>query len=203
MRRTISIATCVALLFVLSAPFVAGANDSAQPPAAPEQEKETFRAIAQAVGLGPTGQTTAIIQIDRWSTDEERNALATALTEQGSNELAVALNKQDEVGFIRFPQMQREFPSVRLHYARQFVNDSGGRTIVLGTDRPIGWTEAMLRPQRTANNRVSLIVLQVDAEDNGEGQMVIGAELGVDEETGTLSVKTVSSQPIRLSRVRK
>lgn len=199
MHRAVSVATCVALLFVLSGPFVAGADDTRQPLAA--QERETFRATAQALGTGPSGQTGVIITISRWSTDEERNALATVLAEEGSNALADALNKQDETGFIRFPQVQAQYPSVRLRYARQFPNGDG-RTIILATDRALGWAEAIRRPQRTVDNRVTLIQLDVDAEGNGEGVMALGVELVIDAETNTLSISTVSSQPIRLVNVR-
>jgi hypothetical protein len=187
-------------LFGISAVVLTGAA-GATPAASPAQQ-ETFRATAQAVGTGPTGQTTTILTISRWSTDEERDALAAVLAEQGSNALAEALAKQDETGFIRFPQVQSRYPSVRLRYARAFPGENGGRTIVLATDRPIGWAEAVLRPRRTIDSQVSLIVLEVDAEGNGEGSMALGAELAIDEASDTLSVKSVSSQPVRLVNVR-
>ena len=200
MRRTIGTAARVALLFVLAGPFVAGADGSRRPFAT--QERETFRATAQAVGTGPSGQTSVFITISRWSTDEERNELATVLADEGSNDLAEALNKQDETGFIRFPQLQSRYPSVRLRYARAFPNGDG-RTIILATDRPIGWAEAIVRPQRTIDNQVTLIQLNVDAEGKGEGVMALGVELVIDEETNTLSISNVSSQPIRLVNVRQ
>jgi len=197
MRRAILGMTALALFASLA---IVSAQPAASPgPAAPQDE--TFSATAQAIGTGPSGQTRVIITISRWSTDDERNTLGTVLVEQGSNEFADALNDQDETGFIRFPQVQSQYPSVRFRYAREFPGENGGRTIVLGTDRPIGWAEAVVRPTRTKDNRVTLIVLQVDAEGNGEGQMVLGAELGVDE-NNTLSVKSVSSSPVRLVSVR-
>ena len=165
------------------------------------QERETFRATAQAIGTGVNGQTTVGISISRWSSDDERNALATVLADQGSNALADALAKQEETGFIRFPQVPSRYPSVRLRYARAFPNGDG-RTIILATDRPIGWAEAVARPQRTINSQITLIQLNIDADGNGEGVMALGAELVIDEATNTLSVKSVSSQPIRLVNVR-
>lgn len=198
MRKTIATATSLALFLLIVAPFAAGDGG----PAGSAQDREDFRATAQAIGTGPSGQTSIIISITRWSTDEERNALATVLADEGSNELAKALNKQDETGFIRFPQLRSQFPSVRLRYAREVPNGDG-RTIILATDRPIGWAEAIVRPQRTANNLVTLIQLNVDAEGNGEGVMAVGVELIIDQETNTLSISSVSSQPIRLVNVRR
>lgn len=198
MRKTIATATSLALFLLIAAPFAAGDGG----PAGSAQDREDFRATAQAIGTGPSGQTSIIISITRWSTDEERNALATVLADEGSNELAKALNKQDETGFIRFPQLRSQYPSVRLRYAREVPNGDG-RTIILATDRPIGWAEAIVRPQRTANNLVTLIQLNVDAEGNGEGVMAVGVELIIDQETNTLSISSVSSQPIRLVNVRR
>jgi len=165
------------------------------------QDKETFRATAQAIGTGLNGQTTVIISISRWSTDEERNALATVLAEQGSNALADALAEQEETGFIRFPQTPGRQPSVRLRYAREFPH-ADGRTIILATDRPIGWAEAVARPQRTINSQISLIQLDVDADGRGEGVMAVGAELLIDPDSNTLTVSNISSQPVRLVNVR-
>ncbi|MGD8331361.1 MAG: hypothetical protein PVJ49_18155, partial [Acidobacteriota bacterium] len=165
------------------------------------QDKETFRATAQALGTGANGQTAVIISVERWSSDEERDQLASVLAEEGSNALAEALAEQEETGFIRFPRVQSRYPSVRLRYARSFAHD-GGRTIILATDRPIGWAEAVVRPQRTISSQITLIQLNVDANGNGEGAMAVGAELALDPDTGTLSVKSISSQPVRLVNVR-
>ncbi|MGD8330170.1 MAG: hypothetical protein PVJ49_12100 [Acidobacteriota bacterium] len=165
------------------------------------QDKETFRATAQAIGTGLNGQTTVIISISRWSTDAERNELATVLADQGSNALADALAEQEETGFIRFPQAASRQPSVRLRYAREFPHATG-RTIILATDRPIGWAEAVARPQRTINSQITLIQLDVDADGRGEGVMAVGAELLIDADSNTLKVKNISSQPVRLVNVR-
>jgi len=199
MRRPFLYVSLFALISCLAVAYVspAGASDGRALPF----QQETFNANAQAVGTGISGQTRVFITISRWSTDEERNELATVLAEQGSNALAEALAKQEETGFIRFPQVQTQFPSVRLRYAREFPT-ANGRTIILATDRPIGWAEAILRPQRTVNNQISLIQLDVDADGNGEGAMALGVELTVNEETNTLGISTISSQPIRLANVR-
>ena len=165
------------------------------------QEEETFRATAQHVGTGPSGQTSVIISIRRWSSDEDRTGLAAVLVEEGSNALADALNKQEEVGFIRFPQVQTRFPSVRLCYAREF-RQGDQRVIILATDRALGWVELMRQPVRTRDARISLIQLTLDADNTGDGAMMVGAELEIDPETNTLSITNVSSQPARLTNVR-
>ena len=131
-------ASIVAMAIVITV----GAMGSAALAVPAPQETQTFRATAQRTGaVGPSGQTTVLISISRWSSDEERNELATVLVDQGSNALADALNKQEEVGFIRFPALQTQFPSVRLRYAREF-RQGDERIIILGTDRALGWVES-------------------------------------------------------------
>ncbi len=196
-----------ASIVLLPITIVLGAVGFSAVAAPATQEAETFSAIAQHVGTGPGvaaaggGQTRVIIQITRWSTDEQRDELAAVLAERGSNELANALNRQPEVGFIRFPQNQTDFPSVRLRYARQFV-DGDQRMIILAADRAIGFVEAMNRNPRTSDSRVSLIQLTMNG-DRGEGVMAVGVEMEIDPETNTLSITNVSSQPARLRNVRK
>lgn len=180
--------------------LLAGSMSVAAGPAV--QDPETFRATAQHVGTGPSGQAGAVIQISRWSTDDERNHLARVLVEQGSNALADALNEQEDVGFIRFPTFRAGPPSTRLRYAREF-RQGNQRMIILGTDRTIGWAETLVRPQRTIDNRVTLIQLMLDANDEGEGVLALGVEMQVDAATNTLRISNVSSQPIRLTNVRK
>ena len=171
------------------------------PAIARPQETETFRATAQHIGSGPSGQTSVIIVVSRWSSDEERDALANALLEDGNDGLYEALVDQEEVGFIRFPSSRTRFPSVRLRYAREF-RDGDRRVLRLATDRPIGWVEAVVRPSRTYDNRISIIELQLEG-DEGEGVMAVGVEIEVDEATNTLTITNISSQPVRLVNVRK
>ena len=112
-----------------------------------------------------------------------------------------ALQEQDETGFVRFPGGRTRFPSVRLRYAREFVN-GGRRQIVLATDRPIGPLEAMRGPVRTADYQISLITLDLGEDNSGTGVMAVGVEMGLDEETGALEIKNMGTEPARLTNVR-
>ncbi len=163
-------------------------------------QAETFRATAQSTGI-VGGQTSMLISISRWSTDAEREELLRILAEEGDKPLADALQKQDETGFLRFPGNQTRFPSVRLRYAREFVQE-GRRQIVLATDRPIGWLESIRRPTRTYDYRISLITLDLGEDNSGNGVMAVGVQMGLDEETGTLEIKNMGTQPVRLTNVR-
>ena len=131
-KRSLMVAAATATMICLGV----SAAYTLQPPA---QETETYRATAQSMGQvvttapdGPSGQVAVLISITRWSTEEERSSLLAVLAEDGTEPLADALGKQEEVGFLRFLGAQTRFPSVRLNYARQFMSD-GKRNIVLAT----------------------------------------------------------------------
>ena len=191
-KRTAEVLALVATLAsasLLAAPFE---------PAA--QERETFNALAQSLAAGVSGQTNVIIQISRWTTDEQADHLMSVLAEQNTEKLADELRRQPETGRIRIPgQVGTAWP---LRYADQYTED-GKRYITLAADRPIDFWEAVQRQRRTWNYQITLIELVVDDRGEGEGTMQVGVELRVDPETGTITVKDMTTQPIRLSRVRK
>lgn len=167
--------------------------------------RETFRAFAVSMGTVAAGANTTLqITVDRWSTDEERNALITAIVEKGSEELLDVLRDQEETGFVRVTGRgagRTRWPSVRLHYARDIRTD-GGRIIRLATDRPIGMWEAIQNP-RTMDYTFTFIELRLDENNEGEGSFAIGVELKYDKEKNTLVVENLSSEPVRLTTVRK
>ena len=179
--------------------------DSTQAWAQEKDTRETFQARAISMGtIAPGAATTLQITIDRWSTDEERNELIATIVEKGPEELLDALRDQEETGFVRVTGRgagRTRWPSVRLHYARDIRTD-GGRIIRLATDRPIGMWEAIQNP-RTMDYTFTFIELRLDENNEGEGSFAIGVELKYDKEKNTLVVENLSSEPVRLTSVRK
>ena len=53
--------------------------------------------------VGRGGANTVEFDIDRWSTDAERDALIAAFNEKGPDGLLSALQKTKRVGFMRLP----------------------------------------------------------------------------------------------------
>ena len=97
--------------------------------------KETFTAFAINMNSGPK-TATVDFQIERWSTDAERDALRSILVEQkdrykANQALLKALQKMPKAGFIRTPDRL----AWDLRYARQNPMDDGGRQIIVW--RPI------------------------------------------------------------------
>ena len=98
--------------------------------------------------------------------------------------------------------MRSPFPSERLRYAREFKDEEGKRRIILVLDRYISMAEAVYRP-RWRDYDVTLIVLDVDAEGKGEGQLAMGVQLAIDQEKKALVIENFGSEPIRLMSVHK
>jgi hypothetical protein len=176
-----------------------------------EEFKETFEAFAVAMGTSnppviPMGSSTTLqINITRWTTDEEREKLFAVLVEKGQKDLLDALQDSEETGFVRVTGRtmgRNPFPSERLRYARQIDLGEGKRRIVLATDRYISFYEARNQP-RTRDYDMSLLVMDVDAEGNGEGQLAMGVQLSVDTEKKTLVVENFGTEPVRLTKIHK
>jgi hypothetical protein len=176
-----------------------------------EEFKETYEAFAVAMGTSnppviPMGMSTTLqINITRWTTDEEREKLFAILVEKGQKDLVKALQDSEETGFVRVTgraTARNPFPSERLRYARQWDLGEGKRRIVLATDRYISFYEARNQP-RTREYDMSLLVMDVDAEGNGEGQLAMGVQLSVDMEKKTLVVENFGTEPVRLTKIQR
>jgi hypothetical protein len=79
--------------------------------------------------------------------------------------------------------------------------EGGGYQVIAATDRPIGFAESW-RSSRTLDYNVSLIVLEMDSEGKGEGQLMLGAEFRWDQKNNQVVITNFASEPIRLTRVR-
>lgn len=165
-----------------------------------ENVRENFTAAAVNLNSGPTTATVQI-RITRWSTDQEREELLDILKGEGSvnrvnQRLARALRRMPRAGFIRTPGTL----AWHLRYARQQQMEEGGRQIVIATDRPIGFWEARNQP-RTIDYPFTLLELRLDADNRGEGRMLVNARIRVDR-NNNLVLEHFELQPVRLNRIR-
>jgi len=168
-----------------------------------EGQRIVFSMNAQHVGTGGGGMTPLTIVVNRWSSMDEADALEETLATQGMQALADALRSAQEVGFIRAPSIGAT--GWRLRYAQMYRGpEEGTRIIHIATDRPIDFEEAFTR-QAGGNwawdYNVTFIEMTVDDEGNGEGVLGVGVEFRYDEENDTLTMASVSSQPIRLNGI--
>jgi hypothetical protein len=157
------------------------------------------RFTANAVSLSPeygTGQQVVEITINRWSPTSERARLVSALREKGSDELLKQLQKNKPVGRIRTPDSL----GYDLRYAYQQTDADGGRTIVIATDRPIGFWEATNRP-RSVDYPFTVIQMKLNRDGTGTGTMSYATRI-VAHENNVIELENFASQPIMLNNIK-
>src|SRR6266566_8667524 len=102
---------------------------------------ERFTAAAMNTNRGAAGNVD--IQVDRWSSDAERDKLINALTTRGADKLLDVLQDLPVKGNFRTPgQLGWD-----IRFARHYPTEEGGERVVLATDRPIGFLEAANQPR--------------------------------------------------------
>ena len=188
--RSALIAAVSAAALILSTAVPSAQSNLAKP--------EKFTAFAVDISnTAPRGSATTVdLQVNRWSTDAERDQLLQVFRDKGQEGLLSALQKLPVVGAIRTPGSL----NYNIHFARQRPGADGGRELFLMTDRYIGAWEAMHRP-RTIDYPFTLIQLQLDKDGRGIGKASIATQITKDPD-GTIVLENFSSQPVRLNEVR-
>jgi len=180
--------TVAAALVVLVCSF-AFAQSNAQP--------ERF--TANAVSLSPeygTGQQQVEITINRWSPNAERERLVTLLQEKGPGELLKQLQKNKPLGRIRTP----DSIGYDLRYAQQTPSEDGGRTLVIATDRPIGFWEATQRP-RSFDYPFTVIQMKLDRDGHGSGTLSYATRI-IARGNNVIELEDFATQPIMLNNIK-
>jgi hypothetical protein len=160
---------------------------------------ERFTAMAVNMSnVGRSGAGTIDIAVDRWSTDAERDRLLTVLMEKGADKLLDVLRDMRRVGYIRSPNSL----GYDLHYARRTPLPDGGERVVLATDRPIGFWEAVNRP-RSIDYPFTIIELHLNADGEGEGKLSIATKIVADKDSKTVVLEDYANQPVLLTSVKR
>jgi hypothetical protein len=143
------------------------------------------------------GANVVDIQIERWSTDEERQKLITTFVEKGPEKLLDALQDLKRIGYIRLPNTL----GYDLRYARVVPLDEGGQKILIATDRRIGFAEARNQP-RTMDYPFTLIEIRLKPDGTGEGKLSVATKITLNKKTKTVELENYSSEPVRLQNVK-
>jgi hypothetical protein len=161
-------------------------------------ERLTAFAVDMSNMAGRTRTGSVDIVIDRWSTDQERDQLLGALREGGSDGLLRALQKiKDPAGRVQTPG-NVGYP---LRFARETRASDGSRRIIIATDRPISFFEAVNRP-RTSDYPFMVIDLRLRPDGKGEGKLMPIARITANEEH-VVEIENYASEPVRLTQVRE
>lgn len=159
-------------------------------------ESYSARVIAQGqVGVSGTAQVQIVI--DRWTTDEEREMVLKATTDQDERSVAKALASLEPVGYFR--EISKR--GYDLRYARK-TTEGDKSVIILATDRPISMFETT-QSTRSSKHNVTIIQLVVDESGNGEGTLAAGVRIRFDKEKNQLVLENYSFAPLRLTNVKQ
>ena len=142
------------------------------------------------------GDTIHVI-IERWSTEEERQALVQAFEQKGSDGLLSALRKTETLGTLR-KSIARSWD---IHYAVQVPTADGGRRIIVGTDRWVDYWEA--GREEKASYPFTLVELRLDKEDKGEGRVAPATKISRSQDGKHFELEHYSAEPLLLRDVRK
>ncbi len=156
------------------------------------------RFTANAVSLSPqygTGQQTIEITVDRWSLAFDRERLVTALQQKGPDELLKQLQKTKPVGRIRTPDSL----GYDLRYTQQMPLPDGGRSIVIATDRPIGFWEATNRP-RAFDYPFTVIQMSIGRDGMGSGTLSYATKIIAKD--NMIELEDFATKPIMLNNIR-
>jgi hypothetical protein len=160
---------------------------------------ERFTAMAVNMSnVGRNGAGTIEIAVDRWSTDAERDRLITVLMERGPEKLLDVLTEMKRVGFIRSPNSL----GYDLHYARRTPLPDGGERVVLATDRPIGFWEAVHQP-RSIDYKFTVIELRLNGDGEGEGKLSLATKITLEKDSKTIVLEDYGNQPVLLTSVKR
>ena len=157
-------------------------------------EPEEFTATAIVNNARASGAGTVLIRLTRWSTDMERMQLIETLQQKGPERLLDELQGMRSVGSIRTPDSL----AYDLRYASERPGEDGGRQIVLATDRPIGFWEAVHQP-RTIQDPFTVIQMQIGADGKGKGTLSYATKIVVHRDV--VELENFDTQPMMLTEI--
>jgi len=194
-NRMIIGALAVAALVGFAAPVAAQFTEVAPT----KKDPLRFEAFAVQMQGGMAGMV--MITIERWTTDEERNALVgllanTTLREQDQEKLVKALQDiKERAGFLNTPNSM----GWDIKYAYQTQLPDGGRQVVVVTDKPVSFFAAS-RNTRTMDYAFTLIEMRFPkGSDKGEGKLLGQTSLSVKD--GKLQIEIYGQEPTRLTQI--
>jgi hypothetical protein len=190
MRKRLPFTLVVLLCFAT----IAGPAQAKEKSAKKKRERYTATAMVAAGAFG--GSVFNVnINIDEYTTAEERLELAQALVEGGSDALREKLDKMKK-GRVSVPGRTGN----ELNYAWIWPMENG-RRIMMATVRPMTFFE-LRRGFRSRDYEFGVIELEVDARGRGTGWMIVAAQIKFIEEEKKIELEHYGIEPVRLTNVR-
>ena len=194
-RKIAFVAIIVAMVVTLQAMGVSKAS------AAKNEIIEKYKANAIEMA-GGGGSSIFEMNIYSWTSDDIRQDLIDEVkkatgSKYNNRDVAKALRGQKKVGYA-FLAGEQGYP---IRYSRKIPHE-GKTRIILATDRPVSFDEVYSQSQ-LGDYDVTMVILDVDENGSGEGILSVGTEVRWDDATNAIKVTNVTSQPVKLTDVRK
>jgi hypothetical protein len=184
---SMSVAVAIVCLAVLAASYGAAQDDK------PVNETYQAQAMGQGTQLGQTFNVT--INIERYSTPEERQILVDAFKQAGSQGLYNALEKMQSKGRLAVTGTL----GYDISFVRKIPTPDGYMIRVL-TNRPIRFREAWVNG-RSMNYNLSALELTVsDDKNKSVGVLLPAVQFVVDKKTGEIVAENYRN-PFKLQNI--
>jgi hypothetical protein len=136
------------------------------------------------------------INIERWSSEGQKDRFARTLLDRGPAALLEALRTAEVVGQLRSPNtFLYDF-----QFAWQEPLEDGGRRIILIGDRPMfAWKEDMGVEEDGAI--FTVVEIRLGPDGNGEGKIAVGSHAVVNRSLDLIELKNYDTEPVRLTNV--
>ena len=153
------------------------------------------------VNLNPGAGENLKIDVFKWATDAERDALLAVLREKGDSGVGVALEKAPAAGYV----WDSGSLGYSVRYAQKVTLPDGGERIIVVTDRPLGswgreaWKATGQTP--TPGYPFTVVELRLNKQGHGEGKMSLAAKVTADAKTITL--ENYAAAPVLINNVKR
>ena len=155
------------------------------------------RYTATTVNVNGAGEPVTI-DLLKWSTDADRDKLASVLAWYGEKEVAGAM---PTVGYL----WTSASAGYSIRYAYRIPGNDGGQRIILLTDRKLGaWSPEAWKPTAAATpdpSSFSVIELRVNRAGQGEGKTSLTTKVTFEAATKSIALENYTAQPVILKGV--
>ncbi len=170
---------------VLALAFVTGYSGAAEAPS----PAQPLKLSATTTSLGRDSDIPVRIDLLRFTSDEDRQALVAAVADKGIETLQPQLAGRPSLGFL----WTDSSVGYLIRYAVRSPLPGGGERIVIATDRVLGsyglqpWQPAP--PAEATAYPFTVMELQLDSKGAGEGTFSLAARVEVDAAASTLRLE--------------
>ena len=155
------------------------------------------------VNLNPGTGERLKIDVFKWATDAERDALLAVLKENGDSGVRAAIEKAPTAGYI----WDNGSLGYSLRYAQKLTLPDRGERIIVVTDRPLGsWGREAWKAEGQAaapGYPFTVVELRLNKQGRGEGKMSLAASVTADADAKTVTLENYAAAPVLIKNVKR